>query len=102
MADMNAGNGVMSHLGGMVQCAAERLWQRSETARDILAEMGARSVQSFNDDDLYVIVADTKQLVRTIRSRSHEATAPNIKPGEIAIKGMYAKRLGIWYYPGSL
>ena len=57
--------------------------------------------ESFNDEDLYVYRAETRQFVRSIGNASHTAREArtygvSVNAGETWGKGLNVKDLGIW------
>jgi hypothetical protein len=77
--------------------AANRLELRTDTARQILEELGYGDMtipmQSFNDDDYYEYNPISKELVGSYGCKSPQPTA---RPGFVIARGMRAKYLGLW------
>lgn len=80
--------------------------RRTSVASDVLAEIQAMGpwpvpVESFNDDDIYIYIADSKKLVRQIACSDQEAKdaryiGVKVMAGQSWAKGMTAKRLSLW------
>lgn len=66
-----------------------------------MTPQNAPPIASFNDDDVYVYNAETKQIVRTIsckdsQVRDSKYIGLRVNAGESWAKGMAAKSLGLW------
>ena len=65
-------------------------------ARRILAELGAETVQSFNDDDWYTYNTETLELQAGRGAHYEQPTQP--APPLKTVRGMTARYLGLWQY----
>lgn len=80
--------------------------RRTSVASEALAEIQAMGpwpvpVEAFNDDDLYVYNAKSKQLIRSFSCKDPQVIeAANVgfrvRAGQTWAKGMAAKSLGLW------
>lgn len=90
--------------------ALERINARTELFKEIGKDIAAISgrvpmvTSTFNDDDLYVYIAATKQFVRQIPCSEQEAKdakyiGVKVMAGQSWAKGMTAKTLALWSKP---
>lgn len=75
------------------------------TPAPLLAGVQGTPCASFNDDDVYVYDASTKEIVRTISCKDQQVKDARyiglrVQPGETWAKGMLAKSLGLWAQEG--
>lgn len=68
----------------------------NKLTKDILAELGVESVQSFNDDDWYTYNTETMELQAGRQAHYERPTQP-AAPLK-TVKGMTARYLGLWQY----
>ena len=68
----------------------------NQLAKRLLAELGAESVRSFNDDDFYTYNTETLEL-QAGREAHYERPAQPAAPLK-TVRGMTAKYLGLWQY----
>lgn len=65
------------------------------------AKPAPKSVESFNDDDVYIYNATTKEIARVIPANSPltigiKHSGLRVRAGETWDKGLSCKRLGLW------
>jgi hypothetical protein len=65
-------------------------------AKRILAELGAETVKSFNDDDIYTYNTETLELLPG--RGAHSESIQQLEYPLCQVKGMTAKYLGLWQY----
>lgn len=89
-------NNPVFELARSMQTPSAHFEASNQLAKRILAELGAETVKSFNDDDWYTYNMETLEL-QAGRGAHYERPAQPAAPLK-TVKGMTAKYLGLWQY----
>lgn len=86
------------------EAATQRLIAACDHAAQVLADIDAANAEflipraEFNDNDVYVYCAETRELECVIGASDPRALGYRPGPGLRAERGLWAKRRGIWRY----